>query len=648
MKFRLTVRSGDQGFNQDDMTVTVDKDAGPLVVTAPAAASVFSGASDITVTWDVANTTAAPVSCANMTISYSSDSGQNFDTTLLASTPNDGSQLVTLPNATTTQARIKVQCQNNIFFNVSPGDFTVNAVGSLAISALSANKLEGDSATTAYTFNIIRSGSTVGTASATYTVSGTGANPADIVDFGESFPTGTVNFTNGESSKVVTISVTGDTVAENNESFLVTLSAAVNSSIDTASANGIIQNDDDSISIVATSASKPEGDTGTTAFTFTVSRTGNTASAASATYTVSGAAVDTADFGGSLPTGTVNFASGVTSQIISINVSGDTEIESDEAFVVTLSAPVSTLIGTATANGTIQNDDDSISIVATSASKPEGDTGTTAFTFTVNRTGNTASAVSATYTVSGAAVDTADFGGSLPTGTVNFASGVTSQIISINVSGDTEIESDEAFVVTLSAPVSTLIGTATANGTIQNDDDSISIVATSASKPEGDTGTTAFTFTVNRTGNTVSAVSATYTVSGAAVDGADFGGSLPTGTVSFASGVTSQVITVNVSGDTTVESDEAFTVTLSAPVGTVIGTASANGAIQNDDESISITATSAAKAEGQSGTTAFTFTVSRTGNTSGVASASYTVTSSAANGTDFGGSFPTGESSLLT
>ena len=533
MKFRLTVRSGDQGFNQDDMTVTVDKDAGPLVVTAPAAASVFSGASDITVTWDVANTTAAPVSCANMTISYSSDSGQNFDTTLLASTPNDGSQLIKLPNATTTQARIKVQCQNNIFFNVSPGDFTVNAVGSLAISALSANKLEGDSATTAYTFNIIRSGSTVGTASATYTVSGTGANPADIVDFGESFPTGTVNFTNGESSKVVTISVTGDTVAENNESFLVTLSAAVNSSIDTASANGIIQNDDDSISIVATSASKPEGDTGTTAFTFTVSRTGNTASAASATYTVSGAAVDTADFGGSLPTGTVNFASGVTSQII-------------------------------------------------------------------------------------------------------------------NVSGDTEIESDEAFVVTLSAPVSTLIGTATANGTIQNDDDSISIVATSASKPEGDTGTTAFTFTVNRTGNTVSAVSATYTVSGAAVDGADFGGSLPTGTVSFASGVTSQVITVNVSGDTTVESDEAFTVTLSAPVGTVIGTASANGAIQNDDESISITATSAAKAEGQSGTTAFTFTVSRTGNTSGVASASYTVTSSAANGTDFGGSFPTGESSLLT
>ena len=59
-----------------------------------------------------------------------------------------------------------------------------------------------------------------------------------------------------------------------------------------------------------------------------------------------------------------------------------------------------------------------------------------------------------------------------------------------------------------------------------------------------------------------------------------------------------------------VESDEAFTVTLSNPsVGAVIGTASANGTIRNDDASLSIAATSADKAEGQAGTTPFTFTV---------------------------------------
>jgi hypothetical protein len=62
------------------------------------------------------------------------------------------------------------------------------------------------------------------------------------------------------------------------------------------------------------------------------------------------------------------------------------------------------------------------------------------------------------------------------------------------------------------------------------------------------------------------------------------GGALPSGTVSFAAGETSKTITLNVSGDTVVESDEGFTVTLSGPTsGSVIGTASADGLIQNDD-----------------------------------------------------------------
>jgi len=97
-------------------------------------------------------------------------------------------------------------------------------------------------------------------------------------------------------------------------------------------------------------------------------------------------------------------------------------------------------------------------------------------------------------------------------------------------------------------------------------------------------------------------------------------------------------------GDTLVESDEAFTVTLSNPsVGAVLGTASANGVIRNDDASLSIAATSADKAEGQSGTTPFTFTVTRTGDTSGAASASWAVTGAAVNGTDFtGGVLPSG------
>jgi hypothetical protein len=115
----------------------------------------------------------------------------------------------------------------------------------------------------------------------------------------------------------------------------------------------------------------------------------------------------------------------------------------------------------------------------------------------------------------------------------------------------------------------------------------LSIAATSADKDEGDSGSTAFTFTVTRTGDTTGSSSATWTVTGSSADpanAADFtGAAFPTGTVSFAIGETSKMITVNVAGDTTDEPDEGFTVTLSAPSGATLGTATAVGVIRNDD-----------------------------------------------------------------
>ena len=117
-----------------------------------------------------------------------------------------------------------------------------------------------------------------------------------------------------------------------------------------------------------------------------------------------------------------------------------------------------------------------------------------------------------------------------------------------------------------------------------------------------------------------------------AASASDFtGGILPSGTVSFAAGETSKTVTVNVAGDTTVEPDEGFTVTLSSPTGATLGTASATGTIRNDDASLSIAALSADKTEGQSGSTGYTFTVTRSGDTSGASSAAWAVTGSGTN-----------------
>lgn len=116
----------------------------------------------------------------------------------------------------------------------------------------------------------------------------------------------------------------------------------------------------------------------------------------------------------------------------------------------------------------------------------------------------------------------------------------------------------------------------------------ISIAAVSASKVEGNSGTTGYAFTATRTGDTSTAQSAAWAITGSgthAANATDFvGAALPTGTVSFGIGETSTTITVLVAGDTFAEHDEGFTVTLSAPsIGLVIGTAAATGTIINDD-----------------------------------------------------------------
>ncbi|MCX7377387.1 MAG: hypothetical protein NTY94_11690, partial [Alphaproteobacteria bacterium] len=225
-----------------------------------------------------------------------------------------------------------------------------------------------------------------------------------------------------------------------------------------------------------------------------------------------------------------------------------------------------------------------IAIAATSAIKPEGNTGSTAYTFIASRSGSLSQISIATWSALGTlgtnSASASDFiGGVLPTGTVTFAAGETSKTITVLVAGDSVVESNEGFTVLLSSPsLGTTIGTASASGIIQNDDASLAIAAASAVKPEANTGGTAYTFTVTRSGYVSQASTASWSVAGSGTNSAaasDFvGGVLPTGTVSFAAGETSKNITVLVAGDTLVEPSEGFRVSLGNPsTGTVIGTA---------------------------------------------------------------------------
>ncbi|HMP76945.1 MAG TPA: M12 family metallo-peptidase [Kiritimatiellia bacterium] len=126
MKFRVTARDnkpGGGGVNTDDVTITVVTSAGLFLVTAPNTALTWSAA--VTCTWDVANTHLAPVNCSAVNILLSTNNGLAFPIALALGVPNTGTNLVILPGISTTNARIKVEAADNIFFDVSNTRFTI-------------------------------------------------------------------------------------------------------------------------------------------------------------------------------------------------------------------------------------------------------------------------------------------------------------------------------------------------------------------------------------------------------------------------------------------------------------------------------------------------------------------------------------------
>jgi hypothetical protein len=131
MNFRCVVRdnrAGGGAVNWDDTQVNVVGTAGPFVCNTPTG-SPYAGGATLTLTWNVASTNLAPISCANVKISMSADNGATFPYVLIASTANDGTESITLPNITVAsgQGRFKVEAVGNIFFDISNTAFAMNS-----------------------------------------------------------------------------------------------------------------------------------------------------------------------------------------------------------------------------------------------------------------------------------------------------------------------------------------------------------------------------------------------------------------------------------------------------------------------------------------------------------------------------------------
>ena len=390
-------------------------------------------------------------------------------------------------------------------------------------------------------------------------------------------------------------------------------------------------------------ASVIEGNSGTTALVFTVTRSGGSNGAVTADYVVELGTASGFDVTGPL-SGTVSFADGQTTATITVTFVGDTEIEGDETLTVTLANPTGgATITTASATGTIISDDlppqgpaevfineihyDTAGTDVGEFIEVAGPAGTNLSGWTLVLYNGNGGVVYGTVVLGGTIPDQDDGFGTLaflvpgiqngspdgvalvrPDGTVVQFLSYEGEMTATNgpAAGMT---STDIGVAEISAPLGTSLqagGTGfTANdfvfqpsqnatfGQINAGQDFVAanpagtLFVEDARVVEGNDGTTAITFNLFRVGGSAGTVSVDFAAEfGPAfsdADAADFVGAT-SGTVTFAEGETYRAITLRVAGDIEGEPAEFFRLLLSNPAGGVsIGDGTAIGTILNDD-----------------------------------------------------------------
>jgi autotransporter-associated beta strand protein len=399
--------------------------------------------------------------------------------------------------------------------------------------------VEGNSGSTDAIFTLTLSAPSDQTVTVDYaTADETATSPDDYAS-----TSGTLAFNPGETTKTITVQVSGETLNEFDETFIVNLRKSTNSGLVDSEGRATIMNDDAEPTISIDDASITEGNSGTLDVALPV-----TLSAASGkTVTVNFATADgTAtehpgnDYDG--VSGVITFTPGETDDEVDVTVNGDTDVETDETFFVNLTGPTNSSVVDAQGQGTIIDDD---AAVPTPTPTPTPDPSPSP---SPTPTPNPSPSPTPTPTPSPSPTPTPDPSPSpTPTPTPN------------------------------PSPSPSPSPTPTPNPTPAN-----TVQFSAASYSVGEAGGSV-AITVTRSGDVSNRATVAYgTLDGTASERSDF--TTAVGTLRFAPGETSKTFVVFVTDDAYMEGDEVFTVGLSNPQGVNNGSQSVASVTITDND----------------------------------------------------------------
>jgi len=445
---------------------------------------------------------------------------------------------------------------------------------------------ETNSGAKSATFTVKLSGKLTGPVTVDYaTAAGTATEGADYTA-----AAGTLTFLAGQTSKTFTVPIVGDLIDEDDQTFFINLSSASGAGIADGQALATIKDNDagPKISINDVTVSESDDANADAVFALTLSvASERTITVTAATGVAPGAAslraIDGADFLALSPT-VFTFSPGQTSIPLAVAALPDDVAEANEKFAVNLTLPVGATIQDKQGLATI-SDDDAPSVSISDAEVTEVDRGNVNAAFTVSLSHASTVPVTVKFSTAASSPSSATPSTDYTTQTnktVTFAPGETSKIVNVAVKGDPRDEPDETFLVNLSAPVSATLADAQGTGTILDNDATPTLTINDVTTSEGDAGTKNITFTVKLSAASGQVVTVDYaTADGSAAAGSDYTATL--GTLTFNPGVTSQKVSVTITGDLDPEDHETFTLDLTNATNATIADAAGLATLTSEE-----------------------------------------------------------------
>ncbi|OFY20727.1 MAG: hypothetical protein A2W98_01280 [Bacteroidetes bacterium GWF2_33_38] len=285
--------------------------------------------------------------------------------------------------------------------------------------------------------------------------------------------------------------------------------------------------------------------------------------------------------------GTVIISAGAQTANITPTIVNDVFAEANETFSVTLTgatAPV--IIGTNAMNTfTIVDDDNARIIQFSSTSSTADESLSPSLTIQIDNI-DAVNPTTVNYTITGTA-NGSDY--TIIDGIATIIAGNNNTTISLGILDDAVYEVNETVIITLSSPTNAGLGTNYIYTYTIIDNDTPPTIAFTISTSNGSEETTPVLLEISLSAVSGAETSVFYTVSGGTATGGGTDYTLANGTATVTAGALTGTISILITNDLTIETDETIIITLSAPSGATLGVITVHTFTIIDDDNIGIT-----------------------------------------------------------